>query len=177
MLFRFLFCLTTTWWSAPAVGATVAFLELHWQDGQRVQLEPGGRFAHVAIKVGRKWLHAHTERGVDIVRNITHYGNNVVYLENDQYESPTQWSVQTWMGKPFDTAYRWGVVNATYCTRLVAELLHIPPRPMQFRSEVWDRMSSAPRGELGLSPDELYEELIKRGFKPVKTCARALIDG
>lgn len=170
MPFRILICLATIWWSASAYGATVAFLEMDWDDGRPVQLEPGGRFAHVAIKVGKKWLHAHTERGVDLVRDITVYGDRVTYLRNDSIETPSLWRVNHWLGKPFDTAYRWGVSTSTYCTRIVAELLHIPPKPMQFKSDVWQRFGEAPVGQLGLSPDELYEELLARGFKPFVPC-------
>lgn len=160
MPFRFLFCLVTIWLScAPAHSTTVAFLEQRWPDGRLVQLEPGGRFSHTAIKIGRKWLHAYPSTGVDLVYNIERYGDHVVYLRNDAYSSPTLWQVQKWIGKPFDWAYRWAVENSTYCSRLVAELLHIPPR------------------SLGLSPDELYEELLKRGFKPVGRCEEVLSNG
>lgn len=174
MLFRILLCLAPIWWSVSAYGATVAFLELRFADGKLVQLEPGGRFAHVAIKAGNKWLHAHTERGVDLVEDIRHYGADVVYLTNDSYPEPSEEYIRSWLGKPFDRAFRWYYKAANYCTRLVATWLGVQPRPMGFSAEAWKNMPSAPRGRVGLSPDELFEELIQRGFTPVKQCEELL---
>lgn len=152
----------------PAKSAEVAFIEYHNEFGQPVQLEPDGRFMHVAIRVGGFWFHAHTHEGVALVESLEKYGHRIVRLEHPGVPDPTPLQVLKWLGKPFDYTYDWRHPHATYCSRLVAEILKIEPRPMSFSAEHWRQSHHKPEGHLGLSPDDLYEILQARGFKPAR---------
>ena len=156
-----------------AHAAEIVFLVGH-QNGQVVQLEPDGQFFHVAIRYRGKWLHAHPHAGVELVDSVLPYGDGFMVMRHDGVPEPDAAAVAAWLGKSFDRTFRWDSTEATYCTRLVAELLGIPPRPMQFTSPMWEKFVGVSRGGLGLSPDELAEELFARGFRPVKHCERAL---
>jgi hypothetical protein len=173
-MWRHLFSLILVAFALNAGAATVAFLELRDENGNTIQLEPGGRFGHVAIWLDGMWLHAHPERGVDLVFDIEEYGYDIEILVNNSWASPTWHQAYPWLGKPFDMQYRWNCLDATYCSRLVAELLGVPPRPMEFKSEIWARHTHRAVGELGLSPDELYKDLLLRGFRPRKDCTLLL---
>ena len=152
-------------WLIPAFSAQVVFIEVD-QNGQRIELEPGGRFFHVAIRYGEHWLQAHPHGGVSLVKDIKPYGHRFTYLNNPAVPDPAREYVQRWLGKPFDFTYRWDNPEGNYCTRLVAESLGIPPQPMNFSAAIWERHFVRPQGEPGLSPDKLYAALIARGFKP-----------
>lgn len=151
--------------SFTASAVEVAFLEFHNEDGRRVELEPGGRFVHVAIRIDGRWLHAHTHEGVALIDSLEEYGHRIIRLENPLLPDPKLDQFVYWLGKPFDMTYSWRNPKATYCTRLVAELLNVPPQPMQFASDHWRLASVKPIGEPGLSPDDLFRILKQRGFK------------
>jgi len=154
----------TTW------PAEVVFIEAHDQ-GRLIQLEPNGRFYHVAIRYQNQWLHAHPHRGVDLVEDITPYGDKFLVLHNSAVPDPSPEFVAAWLGKPFDRGYHWNNPIATYCTRLIAEILGVAPRPMWFEAPHWARHQGSRRGEPGLSPDELFKELIGRNFFPSADCS------
>jgi len=156
-----------------AFAAEVVFIEVH-QNGHPLVLEPGGRFFHVAIRYNGKWLQAHPRGGVTLVKDIRPYGDKFVVLRNTEIADPNPLPVFLWLGKPFDYTYAWDNPEATYCSRLVAELLGVPPQPMSFAAEIWKNHFHKPEGEPGLSPDKLYKELLKRGFK-VSPCEGDLI--
>ncbi len=156
-----------------AMAAEVVFIEAY-QDGKLIQLEPNGRFYHVAIRVGDKWVHAHPHRGVDVVDDLTIYGHKFYYLHNEAVPEPSKEWLAKWVGKPFDFFFRWGNPTATYCTRLIAEFFGIRPHPMQFKADHWAEKYGLARGELGLSPDDLYNELIERDFVPFSRCEEFL---
>jgi hypothetical protein len=149
----------------PTWAADVLFIEVH-QNGRPIQLEPGGRFFHVAIRYKGQWLQAHPHGGVSLVDDIRHYGDRFVMLSNPSVPEPADDYVRRWLGKPFDFTYNWFNEKANYCTRLAAEALGVPPQPMSFAADVWKRHFVRPEGEPGLSPDKLYAELLKRGFTP-----------
>lgn len=150
-------------------AAEVVFVVGH-RDGRLVQLEPDGRFFHVAIRYQGRWLQAHSHNGVELVDTILPFGDGFQILRHPDVPEPSSAQIEAWLGKGFDQSYSWDCATATYCTRLVANLLGVPPRPMTFDAEVWARYGMAPRGALGLSPDELHAELIARGFRPVSRC-------
>jgi len=160
--------------TVQAQAADVAFLEVHGNDGKPIQLEPGGRFVHVAIRHGRRWLHAHSHRGVELIDNLTDYGDDIVILQNPRIPDPPFQAFDSWVGKPFDFKYIWNNPLATYCTRLVAELLRVEPSVMTFDASAWKLHRYRAVGELGLSPDDLFEVLLERGFQPVDKCEQLL---
>lgn len=159
-----------------AAAVQVAFIEAY-KDGKMIQLEPGGRFYHVAIRVGNKWVHAHPHKGVDEVDDLELYGHRFYYLNHDLIPEPSREWVKARVGMPFDRTYSWDHPTAMYCTRLIAEYFEVPPRKgMAFRGGHWKIPENVSRGELnsrgreGLSPDQLYSELVQRGFTPVTRC-------
>lgn len=158
-----------------AAAVEVAFVEAY-KDGKMIQLEPGGRFYHVAIRVGHQWIHAHPHKGVDAVDDLELYGHKFYYLHHDLIPEPSRQWAQARLGMPFDRTYSWDNPGATYCTRFIAEYLGIQPQAMRFDGGHWRVPENVARGELdsrgkqGLSPDELYAELVNRGFTPVSRC-------
>ncbi len=159
-----LILISLLFFSTGAFAARVVFIEIQDSNGNRIELEPGARFAHVAIQYGEYWLHAHSHKGVDLVTSeeLAEYGSKFTYLGHPRLQDPDRHSVSLWVGKPFDFTYSWSNSLATYCTRLVAEVLGLPisPRPMSFVSPLWQKHLHRPIGEPGLSPDELFEELL-----------------
>ena len=181
---RHLVCSLLLSWSFSASAATVAFLELRHQ-GRRVELERSGRygdrFGHTAIRVGHRWLQAHPDGGVTLVDDIADYGYDVVVLTNVQWPDPSEAEVRAWLGKPFDHSYRWDNPDATYCSRLVADLLHVLPKPMTFAAPAWDSVRHAmPVGQPGVSPADIWDTLIARGFRettpPPSRCGARLLE-
>jgi hypothetical protein len=160
--------------SMQAYAVDVAFLEVHGKNGKPLQLEPGGRFMHVAIRYGGLWLQAHPQGGVNLVRDIEMYGDVIVILRDSRRPDPRLSAFVSWLGKPFDYSYRWDNPAATYCTRMVAEVLGIKPLMMEFSSEHWKLHRSPNAGGLGLSPDDLYKILREDGWTEVEDCARRL---
>ena len=156
-------------------GATeVAFLQAQRPDGSLYQLEPGGRFFHAAIRVGQQWLHAHPSKGVELVNNLAAFGDSFFILQNPQGPDPSVSQLENLLGKPFDFTYSWDNPLATYCTRLIAELLAIPPQVMRFQAPIWKDHTGHSPGSLGLSPDDLFVALVRLGFRPLRTCTIAL---
>ncbi|HMN68758.1 MAG TPA: hypothetical protein PKC28_09505 [Bdellovibrionales bacterium] len=156
--------------AAPLWAAEVAFIAKK-SDGKLVELEPGGHFLHVAIRVGDQWLHAHTWRGVELVDSIRDFGDEFVYMANPSVPEPGAEQVRAVLGKPFDMDFRWYEHGKTYCTRLIAELLDVKPRPMKFTGLYWRTIGVKPgHREPGLSPDELFDELARRDFTPGGRC-------
>ena len=162
---RAIVLLLVIFWFFPAFSAQVVFIEVD-QNGRRIELEPGGRFFHVAIRYGKYWLQAHPHGGVTLVKDIKPYGDRFTYLSDPSVPEPNADYVLRWLGKPFDYTYRWDNSEANYCTRLVAEALGVSPQPMDFSAAIWERHFVRPQGEPGLSPDKLYSALLERGFKP-----------
>ena len=155
--------------SCASFAAEVVFMEVH-KDGQVIQLEPNGRFYHVAIRYKDQWLHAHTHRGVDLVKHIKPYGDRFVLVRNSSVPDPGPEFVTQWLGKPFDRGYHWDNPLATYCTRLIADFFGVEPQVMLFQAPHWAQHFTRHSREKGLSPDELYEALIARGFTPHADC-------
>jgi hypothetical protein len=160
--------------SLQAYAADVAFFEVHDKSGKPFQLEPGGRFMHVAIRYGDLWLHAHPKGGVSLIRDITMYGDETVILRDSRRPDPSFSTFVSWLGKPFDYSYRWGNPASTYCSRIVAEVLGIEPLIMDFSSEHWKLHLGRNEGGLGLSPDDLYKILREAGWLEVHDCERRL---
>lgn len=155
--------------SSPARALSVAFLEARSASGQRVVLEPGGRFAHVAVSYRSGWLHAHPRTGVAWTRGLGEYGQVVEVLENPLLGELPSARVRAWLGLPYDREFGWSD-DAFYCSELVAKLLGLRPRPMRFAAPEWDsRRDGLPVGELGISPDEIFIELAERnGWRAAK---------
>lgn len=142
----------------------IAFVEILDSQGQPLQLEPGGRFAHTAISYRGKWLQAHPIRGVELVSRarVEELGviREIVALP-DRAE-PSEAEVAKYLGKPFDSALSWSD-DAIYSSELVAKLLGIKPMPMAFEAAIWPARFRLMRGQLGISPDDIFQILRKSG--------------
>lgn len=138
----------------------VAFLEVRNHQGEILRLEPGGRFAHVAISYGNKWLHAHPLRGVEVIseEELMKIGEikSVVHLTDKPEITPAQ--VRPFLGKPYDDEFSWDN-DKFYCSEILGILLGIPPEPMTFQSEYWRNRYKHLEGKPGLSPDDIYRYL------------------
>lgn len=157
-------------WAAPAVAPAVApvevvFFELY-DKGKRVELEAGGQYYHVAIKTEAGWLHSHPgAEGVTFLKDLSQISKKFVILENPNAKAVSLMDVHRYLGLPFDFFYRWNDERTSYCSKLVAQILGIPPKPMSFSSEHWGQAFGIERGEVGLSPDDLFDALLERGYR------------
>ncbi|MCO5112970.1 MAG: hypothetical protein M9899_02220 [Bdellovibrionaceae bacterium] len=152
--------------TSSAYAVEVAFFRQYTPSGQLVVYEAGGEFAHVALSYQGKWLHAHPYGGVQLSHHIYEIGFlDYVILENKNTPEPTDMFVHTQLQKGFDIFAQWTDAGKTYCSKLIAEFFGIQPRTMYFISKDWVG-HNPPRGQLGISPDDLFKELIgKKGFQ------------
>lgn len=161
-------CLFLTFYllSLQSVWAVqVAFFRQYTPSGNLVVYESGGEFAHIAISYRGQWLHAHPYGGVQLSKDIHSVGFlDFVILENPTLPEPDSRFVQAQLQKKFDVFASWTDPMRTYCSKLIAQFFGVRPRVMSFSSKDWVGLNP-PRGQLGLSPDDLYRELInQRGF-------------
>lgn len=155
--------------SAGSIASVrVAFFEKYDSKGNLIQLEKNGRFFHVAIEVAGHWLHTDSYRGVELVVEVpSTYGERVVVLENRSLEAPSFAAIESYLGIAYDKDYLWDN-NRLYCSELVSKLLDLEPRPMRFDGSYWKGRdpSDLPNGKLGSSPDLIYRQLLKLGWRP-----------
>lgn len=142
--------------SLAGAASRVAFFELRQKDGQLIPLEQGGHFYHVAIEVPGGWMHAHPFYGVQSVRDIQQLGQLYSIIQTDL--NPDWKIAQTQVGKKFSLQDPWNDSKSTYCSKLVAQILNLPPTLMR-NGQGW-----------GLSPDDLYEILKNRPHLESKSC-------
>lgn len=138
----------------------VAFFELKAQDGQYLSLETGGRLYHVAIQYGDRWLDAHPFEGVREVNDVHSLGHLYSVIELDRDIPSGKYIIE--MGKTFSTTDEWSNNKTTYCSKMVAQILDIPPSQMTTRAG------------LGISPDRLYHALKREPHREVRTCSSIL---
>jgi len=100
----------------------VAFIEMRTPDGKTLQLERGGRFAHIAISYRGKWLHAHPFYGVEIVESekLERIGVIKEVWTVSGLTSLDREEVARFIGKPFDSSYSWSD-EKIYCSELVGK--------------------------------------------------------
>ena len=156
----------------------IAFIVMKDRQGQILQLEPQGQFAHIAISYQGQWLHSHPYRGVEIIstESLEHMGTLRKIITISDLDSLDEALVKPLIGKAYDTEYAWND-ERIYCSELVAKLLKIEPLPMSFSSPFWSDGFQKIRGELGLSPDDIYKNLKARGYRdrsPSLLCSKAL---
>lgn len=146
-------------WSAPQV----AFIEVRNHKGDLVRLEPGGRFAHVAIRYRGLWLHTHPFRGTELTttKEIEKIGRIIEVIEAKGFPDLNPKMVEGLLGRPYDSEFSWDD-ERLYCSELVAKLLLIAPRPMYFDPKLWPEKYWRRNGEPGQSPDSLYLMMAKR---------------
>lgn len=144
----------------------VAFFKCFDAKGKLIQLVPNGQFCHVAIKYKEGWVHAHPLNGVEYKPRLSDIkiGEFSELLYHPQPRSLTAQQVHPWIGAPYDNSFNWDSTEKTYCSKLVGKFLGIPPKAMTFETPYWKNFKNLPVGELGISPDAIYLELLKRGY-------------
>lgn len=159
MLFVSLFFASALAMAAPT---RVAFLEYLDRNGQPIVLEPGGRFAHVAISYGGGWLQAHPYGGVRIVgeTELRRMGHVAMILDLPVGIQIPDAAVRYFLGRPYDPHFSWND-EGIYCSELIAKLLGVPPRTMDFSADYWRNYPYEIRDTVGVSPDGLYRALLQ----------------
>jgi hypothetical protein len=167
---RFLFSLWVGLSFASVVKAQtrVAWLEIKDKSGTPVQLEPDFYYAHVAIGIGNRWLHAHPNRGVELVdrETLNSLGEIQEILASEDENEKYLNQIENYLGKPFDSEFDWSD-EKIYCAELVAKLLNVPPSPMHFDNKYWNPWYQKYEGKPGSSPSKLYSELKSRGYENI----------
>lgn len=143
----------------------IAFIPLRNANGSIVPFEQGGRFAHVAVSFNGFWFHSHPKNGVELTRDLSDFGDEMVLLTHEGFNEPNEEFVWSQLGKPFSYLKPWSDKNYSYCSKLIAEAFGIPPSPMTFSSEGWRNISGLPKGALGSSADKLFRIFLSLGFK------------
>lgn len=163
MKFLFLLLFALPAWSQ----VYVAFIEVRDANGKVLQLENDGRYAHMAISYKGQWLHSYPNRGVELISNndLEKIGKVTVIPLKSQPELNSS-EVAKFLGKPFDFEFSWDD-NKIYCAELVAKLLHLAPAPMQFSASFWPKSYQKFNGQLGISPDDIFQQLQSGRIKGV----------
>ncbi|AFY01224.1 Hypothetical protein Bdt_1528 [Bdellovibrio bacteriovorus str. Tiberius] len=158
---------TGLFWGATALSAPkIAFFEARDAQGNLVTMEKGGRYLHVAISVGDKWLHAHPYWGVQLVNLLSDIGDPALIVTQEAAPDLTEKDIKQYLHQKYDTSYSWAAKDKTYCSKLLAQILNLPPTPMRFSGSIWKNRNSTAPTELGISPDDIYRELKWRGYRP-----------
>ncbi len=157
----------------------VAFFRCYTPSLKAVQLTPGGKFCHVAISHNGGWLHAHPVDGVKWKKNLPEItgGRCENILIDISAPAVPHEEVTPWIGKPYDASFRWETKEATYCSKLVGCLLKVPPTLMTFKSPFWNGFKDLPVNEVGISPDEIYHELLRRNYQEDDDSSQSLGQG
>lgn len=160
----------------------IAFLEVRGRNGELVQLEPGARFAHVALSCQGGWLHTHPFRGGEVVSRteLEKMGQIAVVVTLPEIDSLSPETVEKFLGKPYDLVFSWDD-EKVYCSelaakavvselilkglsaqpRIVALIQDLEPKAMEFNSDFWPPHYQALRGLPGNSPDDVFRALSK----------------
>ncbi|MBL7665364.1 MAG: hypothetical protein JNM93_09535 [Bacteriovoracaceae bacterium] len=152
----------------------VAFIKVYDKSFVPLKLERNSHFFHLAISYQDGWVHAHNFRGVEKIKHFKEMGFEhftVTTLTAVQHPNLDH-EITKYIGKKFDRHFSWGG-EELYCSELIARIFSIEPTPMSFDGEQWERMLSS-RGQLGISPDEVYEALSEQGFQIDRNCSTFL---
>lgn len=153
-----------------AQSVKVAFLSERSADGRQIQYEYKGRFSHLAISFESFWLHVDPYWGVTLSDHLHNYGDIEMILTHPQIKEPSLEFVDSVVGLPFNMFAQWDCSDSTYCSKFIGKFFSLKPLPMSFKSPDWQGIENLPRGQLGLSPDDVYQLLLDRGFAPIKKC-------
>lgn len=160
----------------------VMFLRVKQGNGQFIEMEPGGKFAHVLVSYNGKWIHAHPSNGVELVADPLKFGTAAEILVHPELNEPKPELVREVLGKPYSLHAPWEDRSAFGCSKFAGHLfrfLGVKPSIMRFEAAYWKqkqfRNLKLPVGQLGLSPDDLYGELRGKGFSSKASFCRGAI--
>ena len=142
----------------------IVFIPMRDYNGNIVEFEQGGHFAHVAVSYKGMWFHSHPKYGVVLAKNLKDFGDEFIILTSDDYNEPTEEFVKSQLGKPFSYLKPWEDQNYQYCSKLIAQAFNIPPTEMTFSGPGWKGRRDLPKGALGASADKLYRTFLGMGF-------------
>lgn len=144
----------------------VAFLEFYNKDGERISLEPGGRFSHIALSYDGGWIHAFPPRPVEKAARLDKFGRLTVVLELSDEIIVDQNFLTLQLDKSTSIQSEWSDTQTTYCSKLVGQCFGILARPSLWEAAHWDQvpLKYKPTTREGLSPDDVYETLIKSPY-------------
>jgi Permuted papain-like amidase enzyme, YaeF/YiiX, C92 family len=150
--------------ASAQAGVQIAFLEFYTPDGRLIELEPGGRFAHVAISYRGGWLHAHPFRGVEVIstEGLSKMGKITSVVNVPQLKEIPERTVSQFLGKPYDADFSW-TDDKIYCSELIAKIFGMKPEPMHFDPRLWPERYRRFEGLPGLSPDKVYRRILSVG--------------
>lgn len=150
----------------------VAFLIRKKPDGRTLQFHPKGYgFYHVAVSYKGKWLHAHPDGGVQLTKDLASFGQVAAVLKHPKKKEPSRHFVSKVLGKSYDPLFQWNNSHSFYCSKLLAQHFRLNPTLMQFEGDQWAAYFlrfgfPQPPRDVGISPDEVYDLLVERGFRP-----------
>ncbi len=136
-----------------------------------------GTYYHTAIRVQGDWWESHPYHGVhrnnrQISRYLELPGARVLRSPKSM-AAPMPSVLLDLQGTPFDLHSEWGDLTSLNCTELVAHVLNLNHYAVPITEEGF-RI-----GELGLSPDRLYDKLLEDGWQNAlthsKVCQDALL--
>lgn len=143
--------------SALAASTEIAFVEMYHANGKPIQLEPNGKFAHIAISYQGLWMHAHPRLGVVLQnsKELESLGKikAVLTVPDDKLVDVTY--LKESLGKAYDRGFAWDD-QKIYCSELVGKALGMPPKPMYFDPQLWPESYQKLNGLPGLSPDDIF---------------------
>ncbi len=143
----------------------VAFIEIRDKNGNLHQLEPGGRFAHIAISYHGQWLHTHPYYGVELIDTATLEKMGLLtFVEIPRQAELTTEELQKYLGRPYDHGYSWES-EGYYCSKLVGKILQMKPEPMHFTANAWKHPPRAAQLSAGLSPDDIFRQILTRHYQ------------
>jgi hypothetical protein len=145
--------------SFQAQAIQIAFLSRTHMDGNIESLEPNGRYVHVAALYKNKWLQAHPYYGVILSDNLEGLGKIEEIFEIYPHLEISEKFLSEVLEKPYNFISPWDDPLTYNCSKLIAKLLDIKPKPMTFEESIWGDRFAQFRGQLGLSPDELFHEI------------------
>lgn len=147
----------------------IAFLEVKAPDGHNLQLVSNGRFAHVALSYRGHWLHTDPYRGVEVVSqlDLEKIGQLTTIIVVNDHAEPSDDFVRSIVGTPYERNFSWSSPYF-YCSKLVAIFLGLKPIPMEFNPQVWGPSYARLNGQPGISPDEVFTQLTRRGYQVIK---------
>ncbi len=149
----------------------VAFLEAQLL-GKKLILEPQGTYYHLAIQIeDGRWLHSHPVLGgTRLTLGLPPKFGLVTQVLEDYNRPLIKLSdIESCLGLAFDGSYSFKSRVSSYCSKLVGQILNIPPKPkMSFSGKVWENNYKVKKNQPGWSPDYVFQYLLnEEGFKPL----------
>ncbi|MCB0357375.1 MAG: hypothetical protein KDD40_10225 [Bdellovibrionales bacterium] len=144
----------------PAQKVRVAFLVFHDHKGKIVQLEPQGRFGHVAISYKNGWVHSYRGRRVEWVEDLSRFGHVALIVDVEQVPENIEDNLIEQFGKPYSLESEWEDPNATHCAKLVGQVLELAAKPTNWSTSFWQFNPLKKYPRRSLSPDDIYEYLM-----------------